>query len=43
MKDEQGMTAGLKDNLAWFHTLYLQCLSYLKDLGRKITIFWGAN
>lgn len=36
----KGMTTGLKDNLAWFHTLYLQCLSYLKVLRRKITHFW---
>lgn len=39
MKDKRGMTAGLKDNLAWFHTLYLLCLTYLKVLGRKMTFF----
>lgn len=32
---EWGMTAGLKDNLAWFHRLYVQRLSYLKVLSLK--------
>lgn len=32
MKDEWGMTVRLKDNLAWFHTFYVQWLSYLNVL-----------
>lgn len=36
------MTAGLKDNLAWFHTLYLRHLSYFKGLKKKNYQFRGV-
>lgn len=39
MTDEQAMTAGLKDNLAWIPALYLHCLSYLEVLSRETQIF----
>lgn len=38
---ECGMTVGLKDNLAWFHRLYVQRLSYLKVLSFKKNTYTG--
>lgn len=38
------MTAGLKDNLAWFHTLLFAAVVLFKGLKKKNYIFfWGGG
>lgn len=42
MNDEGGMTARLKDILAWFHKLYLDRLSYFIAPKKKFYKFFGV-